>query len=641
MTPADAVAIDTSSVRAGPFGRVRPIFALGAPLVGFFMIYTVVDIAVVGMLGQLGNAAIAGVGAGSAVYGAICALLYGVDTGVQAVVSRTTGAGFAQRIAGVLAAAHSGGIPLALAVSAATVAFGPRLVALILPDRTAAAIGGAWIAAAAPSMVFLAVTLPINAVWIGSGRPTIATLVSAAQAPLQIALTFMLVLGAGPLHGFGAIGGALAMDATMFGAGLLQSALALRLIPGFLRARPSLAGVVEIAAIGWPISAQQSLVQVALMGVFAVIAHLGAASAAIANVLLTLSNAPTQVATGLGVAAATLVGQTLGRGETRAARAWGWRTTAVAVALTAPLGLCLALAPQTLLSPFLRDAATLTAAILPARIVGFGVAISTASIVLGFAFRGAGATKIAAIVPFASLWLVQLPLMAWIGLGLHQGLVGIIWVLTGVTAADVLVLAALWASSVWTRVWIGTAAAREPVAAPETLRRIAILGGAGAGKSTLARRLGEALGLPVIHLDLLAFGPGWTRRSAAALQADLARSLEPGAWIVEGTYDEASALTLPAADLVLWLDQPVWRRLLRAWRKTVIHRDRPRADRPDSCIEGFGWNYARMVLSFGAWSPRLAARLEAQAAGPVQRVRGDGEVRRLLDQLTARKVHSS
>ena len=104
---------------------------------------------------------------------------------------------------------------------------------------------------------------------------------------------------------------------------------------------------------------------------------------------------------------------------------------------------------------------------------------------------------------------------------------------------------------------------------------------------------------------------------------------------MEGTYGEASALTLPAADLVLWLDQPVLLRLLRAWRKTVVHRGRPRADRPDGCEEGFGWRYAAMVFSFGAWSPGTRRNARSQGRGPVHRLRGDAEVRRFLAEVGA------
>ncbi|WP_293906872.1 hypothetical protein [Phenylobacterium sp.] len=35
------------------------------------------------------------------------------------------------------------------------------------------------------------------------------------------------------------------------------------------------------------------------------------------------------------------------------------------------------------------------------------------------------------------------------------------------------------------------------------MRRILIIGNSGGGKSTLARKLGGKLGLPVVHLDVL------------------------------------------------------------------------------------------------------------------------------------------
>ena len=44
------------------------------------------------------------------------------------------------------------------------------------------------------------------------------------------------------------------------------------------------------------------------------------------------------------------------------------------------------------------------------------------------------------------------------------------------------------------------------------MRRIAIVGTPGAGKSTLARELGRRAGLPVIHLDRHYFLPSWKPR---------------------------------------------------------------------------------------------------------------------------------
>jgi adenylate kinase family enzyme len=172
-------------------------------------------------------------------------------------------------------------------------------------------------------------------------------------------------------------------------------------------------------------------------------------------------------------------------------------------------------------------------------------------------------------------------------------------------------------------------------AVPEGLVRIAILGGAGAGKSTLARHVGGALGLPVVHLDRVVYGPGWARIAVPVARERLAALLEPGAWVVEGTYAELADLTLPRVDLVIWIDQPAWLRLWRTWRKTRTHRGRPRADRPDGCDEGFDWAYALTVLRFGRWSPALEGRLTEAAGRPPVRLRGDRAVARFADGLSS------
>jgi adenylate kinase family enzyme len=41
------------------------------------------------------------------------------------------------------------------------------------------------------------------------------------------------------------------------------------------------------------------------------------------------------------------------------------------------------------------------------------------------------------------------------------------------------------------------------------MKRIIIIGSGGAGKSTLAKRLGEISNLPVLHLDKLYWQPNW------------------------------------------------------------------------------------------------------------------------------------
>jgi hypothetical protein len=107
------------------------------------------------------------------------------------------------------------------------------------------------------------------------------------------------------------------------------------------------------------------------------------------------------------------------------------------------------------------------------------------------------------------------------------------------------------------------------------VRRIVILGRGASGKSTLARRLGERTGLPVIELDTLFWRPGLTP-TPPARWASVQRDLAAGdAWIMDGDlgpYDQVD-VRLRAADTVLVLDFSLAR---CAWR--ALRRSRERAD---------------------------------------------------------------
>ncbi len=87
------------------------------------------------------------------------------------------------------------------------------------------------------------------------------------------------------------------------------------------------------------------------------------------------------------------------------------------------------------------------------------------------------------------------------------------------------------------------------------MRRVVVLGRGGAGKSTLARRLGVVTGLPVVELDAIFWRADLTGPSPeqwSAIQRDLTRGEQ---WILDGDlgpHDEP-AVRLAAADTVIVL----------------------------------------------------------------------------------------
>jgi multidrug resistance protein, MATE family len=439
--------------RAWPgLAAAAPILRLAAPLTGFFAIQSATSLASVAILGRLGDSALAGVGAAGAVYGVVLALMFGVDAAVQSLASRRAGAGRGDLAGAILADALGLSLPLGAALAGALWFAAPALLGAMLPHARAAAGGAGYLRAAAPSILFLAFTIPVNAGWIGSGRPALAFLVTALLAPVQVGATLLLVFGAGPLGGLGPAGAGAAISLACAAGAVVQLVLALRqgAVPGFLRTAPRGRGLSAIAAIGWPISLQQAALQLGLIVAYLIVARLGVASVAATNVLISLATVPAQLAVGLGVAAATLVGQSLGRGEPATARQWGWRTMGLGLALSAPFALAAVAAPRALLGLFLHDPATLALAVWPLRLIGLGLAGDMAARVLCFAIRGAGATRIGAGVPFASQWLVQLPLSWWIAVTLGFGLLGLTAVQAGVGLAEAAATALIWAGSRWT-----------------------------------------------------------------------------------------------------------------------------------------------------------------------------------------------
>ena len=120
-------------------------------------------------------------------------------------------------------------------------------------------------------------------------------------------------------------------------------------------------------------------------------------------------------------------------------------------------------------------------------------------------------------------------------------------------------------------------------------RRVLVDGMAGSGKSTFSRALSQKTGLPVIHLDVHYWQPGWVKPSADAWR-DTQRSLLAGdAWIADGNDLGTLELRLERADTVVLLDTPWWTCAYRAVKRGLR---KPVGEMPNGCPDSF-WRRLR------------------------------------------------
>ena len=107
-------------------------------------------------------------------------------------------------------------------------------------------------------------------------------------------------------------------------------------------------------------------------------------------------------------------------------------------------------------------------------------------------------------------------------------------------------------------------------------RRIACIGSATSGETTLAERLGALLGIPAVDLDGLIWEPGWREAHVDVFRDRIRHALAGDHWITSGNYiGDAQDLIWTRADTVVYLDMPipllVWRVLTRSWgRRNVV-----------------------------------------------------------------------
>lgn len=114
-------------------------------------------------------------------------------------------------------------------------------------------------------------------------------------------------------------------------------------------------------------------------------------------------------------------------------------------------------------------------------------------------------------------------------------------------------------------------------------KKIAIIGCAGSGKTTLAFKLKEKLNLPLYHLDQYYWKPGWQRAALEEFIIIHQELCERDEWIMEGSYTSTLLTRVAYADIVIFLDVPRYKCLWYVLKRSVLNLGKIIPGNPEGC----------------------------------------------------------
>jgi adenylate kinase family enzyme len=128
------------------------------------------------------------------------------------------------------------------------------------------------------------------------------------------------------------------------------------------------------------------------------------------------------------------------------------------------------------------------------------------------------------------------------------------------------------------------------------MERIAIVGCGGSGKSTIARQLGAALGLPVTHLDAIFYDQDWNPLPQKEFTASQEKLVAGERWLIEGNYASTLPIRLASADTVIFLDLPATVCLWGIAQRRLRYRGGQHVK--DCVYDRITWNFVRYVVGY-------------------------------------------
>jgi len=427
------------------------IWGIALPIMGGMMSQNILNLVDIGMVGHLGDTALAATGIGSFTNYLAISFIIGLSAGVQALAARRLGEERFDETAvplnGGLLLALMIGVPLCAVLYLAI----PSAYSFLSDDPAVIEQGVPYLQVRILSMVSVGMNFSFRGYWSAIHMTGVYLRTLLIMHAINIFLNWVLIFGNLGAPEMGVLGAGLATTISLYIGTGLYFFFAYRHArdKGFLHRVPSLNTLWQQLRLSLPASLQQVFFSAGLVTLMWIVSQIGTAEVAAVNVLMTFHITAVLPAFALALAATTLVGNALGRGDTEDAVLWGWNAAAISLVYGIVVSLLLIPFADPLLGVFLTNPETRQLAYWPMILWALAIGVDTTGMVLMNALIGAGDTRRSMWITVIAQWVFFLPFAFIVGPVLGYGLLGI-WIVNAIyRAGQAIVCVQSWAGRRW------------------------------------------------------------------------------------------------------------------------------------------------------------------------------------------------
>ncbi|MBI5475422.1 MAG: MATE family efflux transporter [Ignavibacteriales bacterium] len=182
--------------------------------------------------------------------------------------------------------------------------------------------------------------------------------------------------------------------------------------------------ISQIIKISVPVSLQNILILLGFLVFVAITGIIGTVEQAATNVVINALFLSIMPCFGFGIAAQTLVGQSIGKGSARLAQAYGYETAKLGTLFTIVIGFIFVIFPDFILGALTRESIVIDTARPILQIAGVAQIFYGSGIIFASALQAGGATVYVMFVEVITHWIIFLPLTYIFGIKSGWGVAG-------------------------------------------------------------------------------------------------------------------------------------------------------------------------------------------------------------------------